>query len=338
MSPGSPTSTPPDPEARAVGGRGRLGQVTQALYLDNLAGQMTRALTARGIRALLLKGPSFTDLLYERGEVRWYSDVDLLVSPDDLVAAGEVLNERGFHDPFARAAASETSGYAKELRGLGTSIDLHYSLPGITVSDAEAWRLLTDSTSWIQLGPVPVEVLGTEGRLVHVVLNAASDGPRKPKGLEDVARACRLPVERWEAAAALAARLGALPSLAAGLRLVPEGRELAERLVLPTEIPTGVALKAMSAPRLASGFDLLVTTPGFRGRAAFLLRRLVPTPSGLRYWSALAQRGWIGLVLAYLWRPVYLVIHAAPALWAWYRVRRRAPPPRTERRSSGGRC
>ena len=52
------------------------------------------------MRAILLKGASFRAVLFGDDQ-RWYTDVDLLVSPDDLDAAVAALCSLGFHDPFA---------------------------------------------------------------------------------------------------------------------------------------------------------------------------------------------------------------------------------------------
>jgi hypothetical protein len=65
-----------------------------------------------------------------------------------------------------------------------------------------------------------------------------------------------------------------------------------------------------------------VTTHGVRAKAMCLAHELVPSPAGMRYWTPLARRGWVGLTAAYLWRPIYLLVHAPAALVAWRRAHR----------------
>ncbi len=301
------------------------------LYLDDLAATVVGALAGAGVRAILLKGASFRDLLFDAGELRRYADVDLLISPAAQADAAVVLEGLGFVDTFAGAAPSETSPFATEFRGPRAAIDLHRSLPGVTVPDAEAWAVLSARTTAMALSRRPVETLDDAGRCLHVALNAVSDG--KARSRDDLRRAVeRLPEATWREVVARAEALGAVASLAGAFDLVPEAEGLRRSLGLDVRVPVGVTLRAVSPPPLAVGFHRLVTTPGLRARAAFLARRLVPTPSGLRYWSPLARRGRAGMVLAYLWRPFHLVLHAPAAVAAvvrtWRRSRRPTPPDR----------
>lgn len=308
---------------------GRLRPVARTLQLDGVATRIIAALADIGVRAVLLKGASFRDLLYGIGELRTYSDVDLLISPTHTREAGRALVALGYLDVFAGAAPSETSPFATEYRGRGAVIDVHRSLPGVTVPDEVAWDELSRRTATIVLHRTTVEVLDREARCLHVALDAAADGRAHRKG--DLERAVdRLPREAWRGAAQLADRLGALPSLVAALTMVPSGEALRVALEIEARIPVGVTLRALSPPPLSVGLHRLVSTPGLRSKVAFLARRLVPTPSGLRYWSPLARRGNAGMVLAYAWRPFHLLVRgprAALALFdAWRRGRHRPRP------------
>jgi hypothetical protein len=292
-------------------------------YLDRLAITLAAELRGAGVRALLLKGASFRDLLYDVDEVRWYGDVDLLVSRADVRVTSAVLAGRGFRDQYAGAGASETVFHAIEYQGESAGVDLHTSLPGITVSDEVAWDVLTARTERLELGGGEVEVLSPAARTMHLALHAAHDGTRNSRPINDVGRALqRLPIGVWDDAARLARELGALPAFVAGVRLHPAGSALVDALGLEVDIPTGVALRAGAPPLLAVGLDRLFTTRGVRAKAACLARELVPSPAGLRFWTPLARRGPLGLVAAYLWRPFYLLVHAPAAVVAWRRARR----------------
>ena len=56
------------------------------------------------VPALLLKGPAFARWLYDDSRERSYRDIDLLVAPERIAAAGAALSELGFErrDSHAR--------------------------------------------------------------------------------------------------------------------------------------------------------------------------------------------------------------------------------------------
>jgi hypothetical protein len=299
-----------------------LADAASLLYLDHLAVTLVEALAAAGVRAVLLKGASLRDLLYDPGETRTYSDVDLLVGHPSVAAAVALLEQHGFRDRFEGAGAAETVPYGREYRGERAYVDLHWTLPGVTVADEVAWEELTRRTDRLALRGGQVEVLTDAGRTLHVALHCAHNGVGSARPLDDLYRAVRrLPTGVWEQAGAMAEELGALPSFVAGLSLDPAGRELVDALGIQVDIPTGVALRAGAPPPLAVGLDRLLTTPGIRAKAVCLAREVVPTPAGLRYWSPLARRGRAGLIAAYIWRPFYLAVHAPAAVVAWRRAR-----------------
>ena len=62
--------------------------------------------------------------------------------------------------------------------------------------------------------------------------------------------------------------------------------------------------------------------PGVRGKMRYLARELVPTPEVLRLTDPAARRGRLGLTVAYLRRPVVLVVHAPKGFQAWRRASR----------------
>ena len=89
----------------------------RTLALDATAARVAKALGERGIRSLLLKGPSLAQWLYGDGPYRDYVDVDLLVSPEDFVGAGKVLTELGL-ERFVREAALAYGREPPRRRGL----------------------------------------------------------------------------------------------------------------------------------------------------------------------------------------------------------------------------
>jgi hypothetical protein len=290
------------------------------LLVDQVSAEVIAALRARQVDSILLKGPSIAAWLYADGALRSYNDCDLLVAPEHLPAAQAVLEELGFHDEMTPLGHPrlESHDWARGRE----RVDLHSTLIGIGVLPRVVWRVLSATTVPRQVAGVEAQVLAPNALALHIVLHAAQHGREEPKPAEDLSRAIRaVPREQWREVAALAERLQATDAFGVGLRLLPEGRELASWLELPPPRSAEAPLRVDSVP-LALAFEHLATTAGARARMSLVLRELFPTAAFMRWWSPLARRGRLGLVLTYCRRPVWLMIHAGPGFLAWRRARR----------------
>jgi hypothetical protein len=246
--------------------------VERTRRLDAAAADIFRAFSAARIDALLLKGPALAALLYTRGEVRGYWDIDLLVAPRDLAGARARLAELGYKKagddvgilavagvadaeswvdagPAATyrlcAAHAESwvdagpgathrwSGPKKSGWHGGELVELHLWLPGSRAPASAAWDRLAVRRTEIELCGRKVPVLNQEGLAVHLALHAAEHGSSHGRGQQELALALeRWPLRIWEEAARVAAEIDAVDAFAAGLRLLPRGAELAEALGL----------------------------------------------------------------------------------------------------------
>jgi hypothetical protein len=143
------------------------------------------------------------------------------------------------------------------------------------------------------------------------------------KAVYDLERALeRVDDETWQLAAKLARRLDAAPTFAGGLQLHPEGAALSRRLGVSEARSIRMDLRASQVPLTESIYELSLA-PGIRAKLKLFRAELVPKPAFMRWWSPLARRGPVGLAAAYLWRPLYLIIHAPAAARVVWRVRRR---------------
>ena len=195
-----------------------------------------------GVRAIVLKGPSFADWLYTDGTRRRYGDVDLLVSPAQLEQANAVLSRHGFvpHTPGEHPLRDPTAGQPWVRERDDAVIDLHVRLHGVGAPAAIAWTELSADTERQRVGGIKVEVLRPSARALHVALHAAQHGSRASKPIEDLRRALAvLDEDLWHEAAILAAHIQALPAFATGLRHLPEGGVLAARLGAAGRDPAG---------------------------------------------------------------------------------------------------
>ncbi len=299
----------------------------RTLVLDRATAEIVTAWRSAGVRSVLLKGPALTRWLYRENEMRGYADIDLLVPDPEVEASEEVLKALGFERHGLETIEGDWPRYSRNwVRSDSVDVDLHQTLAGVGVPPETVWRTLTEGLEQMTVAGVDVDVLAPPARALALALHTAKDGPRIAKARHDLGHAIdRLPPELWIETVRLAERLGALGSLAAGLRLVaPSGVELADRLGLPADAPLDIAIRSGGgAPALALGIDWLVSSPGVRGKGRLVLRKIFPPASFMRAWSPLAERGRLGLMVAYVYRPVWVLWRAGPAVWALARARKR---------------
>jgi hypothetical protein len=175
-------------------------------------------------------------------------------------------------------------------------VHLHRGIEGVRAEPFELWMALSSGSRRIDVAGVSADVPGEPALALILALHAAHHGRHGGKLLEELRRAVeRAGLETWRQALQLAERLEAVPSFAAGLRLVPEGAALAERLWLPVDGDRETALRAAGAHSTAIGFARLAATPGVRAKVALVARKLVPTPAFImRHWSRLVRWGAAG--------------------------------------------
>jgi hypothetical protein len=296
--------------------RHKILETAQNLSVDLVTAEVVGALGKHDVRSILLKGPSFAGWLYPDGGVRPYADVDLLLARKDLPTARAVLAGLGFRQIF------ESLPYF--FRD-DDEVDLHCSLKGAEAGDERVWSVLSETSEAQAVGGLEVEILVPPARALHVALHAAQHGPAWRTPMEDLRRALEmLPLEAWQAARELARRLEATPAFATGLRLLPAGETVADRLNLDTEAPVETVLRSTSPPHLALGFAELHAIRGLRAKLHFIAHKLFPPRAYVEVDWPRAERGRLGLLLAYCQRLVWLIRNSGPGFRAWMKARREA--------------
>jgi hypothetical protein len=306
------------------------------LTVDAQSVEVMSALASAGAEALLLKGPSVVRLLYAAEELRPYCDTDVLVSPATLATAEQTLRELGYERVFGQRAMAMVSehGYPWRRTAGGPAVDLHHTLPGVLGTPGELWGALRQHVVRIDLHGRTVPALDAPAVAFHVALHAAQHGVASSKPLRDLQRALqRFTIAEWRPAGALAARVDAIDAFGVGLRMLPEGRDVAAELGLPPNGSRRAALCATGSPSLTLSVDHLLATSGARAKTRLLIRKLLPPADFMRHAVPVARQGRAGLVVAYLWRPVTVAWQAPSAMRAW----RRAGRATKDHRSRGGR-
>jgi hypothetical protein len=82
------------------------------------------------------------------------------------------------------------------------------------------------------------------------------------------------------------------------------------------------ALHARTPPPIALGFEQLAQAHGVRARVSIMWHKLFPPAGFMRHWDPQASDSRLGLLRAYLRRPVWLLRHAPEGFRAWREARR----------------
>ena len=281
------------------------------LALDAATVDAVDVLTAAGFDALLLKGPVTAARLYpEAPHRRYYTDIDLLVSPARFEAAEAALTEAGYRWAHAGLRTREKSRQEESWIAPGRDllvIDLHRTLA--FVEDAQAlWRALWTDRVAMAIQGTPVAIPSRVGTAMIVALHAASPGQsRQP--YRDLARAVKQFDEgEWSAAIDIARSVGAETAVAAGLNAVPTARPLLMRHGLEgIAIPTFIRMCEPDTSPAGLAIRRLMAVHGLRPRTEYLLSRVLPSEAAMRKNWRVRGPGHRALVRAHCSRYVLIV-------------------------------
>jgi hypothetical protein len=308
----------------------RVGGTDARADLDAVAADVLGAFAAAGVEVLLLKGPVLERVLYAPGETRAYSDVDIMVAPGALAAAGRELSRLGFVNVSEQLGIVDVGGvlHAETWAGTGDRvkaglmIDLHWRLAGTRASPQVVWEELTAQSASVDLGGWHAPALAPPGLALHLAIHAAQHGARQPRALEDLVRGLeRWPPGVWRDALRIAGRVQGVEYFAAGLRMVAAGAKLADELELPpTDELLWTILNRADRPRGTFHLRAFAEAATLSRRVELLRRSLLPTRDWILRRHPWASGGRLRLLAAYA-----MHIAGAPgwAVRAW-RFERRA--------------
>lgn len=284
-----------------------------------LHGEVAHLLGTAGIPVLHVKGPTVIRWLHPDGRRQW-GDVDVLLPPDRVDDAREVLAACGFGELFPGVDHRSSEDHSVVLaRAAGSAgggeVDLHHRFPGIGLAPGPAFALLWRRRVPDRLAHTPVWFPDHPTRALLLVLNTARSADLA-QARDDLRRLLRADVN-WDAVAALGAELDALGALRAGLELEPGGARVRDSHAALRDFPRSPEwqLRTAGAPRTAVRWAQLRAVPR-RRRPAVLARWLVPDPAVLRMRDPRAAAGRAALVRAYARRLLDGVRSVPPAVRA----------------------
>lgn len=161
-------------------------------------GVMLRALAARGISTIVLKGGYLATSAYGHIALRPMRDVDVMVRPADLRAAVECLISIGYacDDVEAALASCNSAAHVEPLKKPnGPAVELHWNIEGPDSPFAVDLDGLWARAQAVRIAGADALTLGREDFLLHLCLHAARhltrdwDDCTVLKGVCDLARA-----------------------------------------------------------------------------------------------------------------------------------------------------
>jgi hypothetical protein len=302
-----------------------IGAIARQLALSAATVEVVEALERQGIRTIMLRGEAIAARLYEASEARVSADVDLLVESASFGRAEEILEQLGYRDKLAGARPNELFAHANTwLREapILAIVDLHTSLYWCSEDPGAVWGALSENTRRLHLGTKSIEVLSDAGQAFVIAIHLVQHGDGgKPRA--DLSRALeRYDRSVWLEAAAIASRLNAEGVFAAGLASDERGRVLVEELQLSGETTAEMRLRIAGDPPVSVGVLRFAQADSMRVRAILLAGKLFPSRAFMRDWSPFGARSRASLLLAYAYRPVWLLRRLPRAVDAWRRSNR----------------
>lgn len=220
-----------DDEAAAVLDRALHRDQLRALTASAMSRRIVTRLSAAGIDVLVLKGVA---LSVQRGGAatdRPGTDLDLLIRPQDRVAAHRVLTDSGFSvhstvpEPgddtrtrYLGFATYETVYVSKVIH-----LDLHWRLGPVHLPTLDAGSLIVRSVQ-VDLGSTIVPTLHPDDTLAHVVLHGAKDHWVTMRSVIDLALLIDRAGASWDRAIERIPRSHAPGCARAALEFLTDGR------------------------------------------------------------------------------------------------------------------
>jgi hypothetical protein len=247
-------------------------------FLELVSLRLMSMLAGAGIRSAALKGPLLSEAIYGDPGSRVSGDIDLLVPPDQLRAAVEVVREMSYAAPTDHVWENGLPLLHFVLaheRGVLPPVELHWRIHWYERDFARERLLPPPGASPTDWRPAPAD------ELVALLLFYAREGFVGLRLATDVSA-------WWDlygaelAPGALERILGAYPALA---RAVSAAGNAAERVV---GLPAAQLLGGLREPRLRGRLAVSLTNPNPRGSPSQLyadmglIDGLLAPPRGLR--------------------------------------------------------
>ncbi len=236
--------------------------VLRCLLLSGRLVQVLKTLESNGIRAIPFKGPSMASRLYGDICMRQYSDLDILVSREDLEKAKVLLLREGFVGkegvvgPLQGAFLAEPRCHLSLFSEKGgIVVELHYDINYTYFSPRFSAELFWKDLHWEEFEKRTILSPSSESMLLYLCVHGASHYWERLGWISDVAELARMEDFNWGKLVALATEVHCRKILSLGLVLA--------HTLLQAPIPA-TALPGGEEPAYARRTALSVVNAWFR--------------------------------------------------------------------------
>jgi Uncharacterised nucleotidyltransferase len=233
---------------------------TRNLFLTQELLALIREFSAHGIEAIPFKGPILAVTIYRNLALREFMDLDILVPKHHLLRAGQLLTQRGYHQPLEQTGEPGSAHVESQIgcdffrRDGKVSVELHWSFLQRWLGFELELGPLWNRPAHVILGGSEVLALSPEVTLLYLCAHGTKHRWSRLCWVADLAQLlyCQ-PSLDWDCVFKTAERIGSRRTLFLGLHLAG--------YLLGSEMPANVCLKikkdaiAVSlAQRLAADF------------------------------------------------------------------------------------
>jgi hypothetical protein len=191
----------------------------RSLWFSAELSRISRHFEGKNLRAVPYKGPVLAEAVYRDPGLRSYSDLDLLIIPDDFARAKQALTELGYRPTSDQSAAIERlwiwAGYERSFDGLAGKnlVELQWALlPYFYGVDVRVEELAAHAGR-ISIAGCEVACLSPEDCVIVLCLHAAKHLWTRLIWLSDIAEAASLESVNWALVTAQAEALGVVRML-----------------------------------------------------------------------------------------------------------------------------
>ena len=157
---------------------------------------VVQTLRCQGIRVIPYKGPMLTRVAYDELGLRWFSDLDLLVAPENILEARETLLENGYRQtnlvgvPPTELVDGSIFRWGGEFhfdKDDCIPVELRYRFVG-KLSDAQSvFYDLCDNQTSRQIAGIEFPSLSLEDRLIILLAHGTKHGWNRLSWIYDIA-------------------------------------------------------------------------------------------------------------------------------------------------------
>ena len=322
---------PPEPERALVEQRARAVAFHELAIANELAG-LVRAFGVRGISPVVLKGLSVAVQSYGQLGLRQNRDIDLLVTPSELLTAVSLLLESGYQqiEPTERLNPLELADWMRSHKDLvyrhvarAVIVELHWRL----FDNLEFDRSL-DASDRIELclpSGTRFQALGEEAAFAYMSAHGAQHAWSRLKWLADFSAHCQaLGPERVAGFYARLHGTGLVAGAAQGLMLAEEffGAPAPAAVRFDARGDVRIRMLCSLARRAVGGDELMELEDKALGSTLKTLSHYL-LKGGLRYWFRQASLDFAEIPKSYSSPTLRRLGPVAKApIWIYLRARR----------------